>query len=241
MVAADDVVPSSTRDLCPLQPSCRLRRTWRREPAPPLLPLPQMRNAECGCGMRNEQEGSSRTSPTLEDRRSIRIPHSTFHIVITGASTALSARTFPDDLRENRDRRLPVLQGTLLANENAAPDAQLSRHAHAVSTSTGSTAPVEQAEPEEQAIPARSSASAALASVPGSTRRTCGARRLCAALITASGTTRAVGVEAVAQRRQAARRTPPVRARRASRAARAHDPRYVLRPGGSRTADRRRG
>src|SRR5439155_618765 len=79
-----------------------------------------------------------------------------------------------------------------LPNENRSAATPRSRGTPiAVRTCDGSTAPVEQAEPEEQAIPARSRGiRRASLSVPGiDTLVTCGARRPFAALITASGTT----------------------------------------------------
>ena len=88
------------------------------------------------------------------------------------ASTSSAVFCLPN---ENRSAATPSSRGTPMA----------------VSTCDGSTAPVEQAEPEEQAIPARSRCiSSASLSVPGiDTLVTWGARRPCAALITASGTT----------------------------------------------------
>src|SRR5437667_2597162 len=88
------------------------------------------------------------------------------------ASTSCSVFSLPN---ENRSAATPRSRGTPIA----------------VRTCDGSTAPVEQAEPDEQAMPARSRCirSASL-SVPGiDTLVTCGARRPFAALITASGTT----------------------------------------------------
>src|SRR3989449_8691707 len=87
-------------------------------------------------------------------------------------STSSAALSLPN---ENRSAATPSSRGTAIA----------------VSTCDGSTAPVEQAEPEEQALPAGSQCiSVAPHSVPGiDTLVTCGARRPCAALITASGTT----------------------------------------------------
>src|SRR5207245_1798680 len=88
------------------------------------------------------------------------------------ASTSSMVLSFPN---ENRSAATPSSRGTPMA----------------VSTCEGSTAPVEQADPEEQAIPARSRCiSNASLSVPGiDTLETCGARGPRAALITASGTT----------------------------------------------------
>src|SRR5690348_3176489 len=88
------------------------------------------------------------------------------------ASTSSSLLSFPN---EKRSAATPSSRGTPMA----------------VRTCEGSTAPVEHADPDEQAIPARSKCiKRASLSVPGiDTFETCGARGPRAALTTASGTT----------------------------------------------------
>src|SRR5256712_11720442 len=104
-------------------------------------------------------------------------------------STALRARTFWTILGSTATVASTSSSVFSLPNENRSAATPRSRGTPiAVRTCDGSTAPVEQAEPEEQAIPARSRCirSASL-SVPGiDTLVTCGARRPFAALITAS-------------------------------------------------------
>src|SRR2546422_8204188 len=107
-------------------------------------------------------------------------------------STALSARTFWTILGRTATVASTSSRVLSLPNENRSAATPSSRGTPiAVSTCDGSTAPVEHAEPEEQAIPARSRCiSRASLSVPGiDTLVMCGARRPCAAVITASGTT----------------------------------------------------
>src|SRR2546428_2981210 len=104
------------------------------------------------------------------------------------ASTSSEVLSLP---KENRSAAMPSSRGTPIA----------------VSTCEGSIAPVLQADPEEQAIPARSRCmSSASLSVPGmETFETCGARSACQALITASGTI-------ASTRRSSSSRSAPSRA-----------------------------
>src|SRR5256886_14771164 len=190
---ADDVVPLLHEDRCS-HGAVDTPRHGDEDALPHQRPPPQcgMRNAECGI------DGEGPIPETIDgaqrSRDLFRIPHSAFRIPHCDhrCSTALSALTFSTIRGSTAISASTSSVVFSLPNENRSAATPSSRGTPmAVSTCDGSTAPVEHAEPEEQAIPARSRCiSSASLSVPGiDTLVTWGARRPCAPLITASGTT----------------------------------------------------
>src|SRR5437899_2820133 len=197
-----------------------------------LEPPPRVRNVECG--MRSIRGGSS-----CETKRALpfRIPHSTLRIWFIPHSTLRIPHLRHRCKTADRALTFSTIFGRAamtvsmsssvfsLPNENRSAATPRSRGTPiAVRTCDGSTAPVEQAEPDEQAIPARARCirSASL-SVPGiDTLVTCGARRPFAALITASGTT--ASSRRSSSSRRAATRAANVACSRAASSTAAPDP-----------------
>src|SRR5207237_5285247 len=150
------------------------------KPAPSPPHPPQRRNAERGT--RNRARDRRDARPALARELAPAVPRSAFRVPRFDhrCKTAASALTFSTILGSAPTTASTSSAVFCLPNENRRAATPSSRGTPmAVSTCDGSTAPVEHAEPEEQAIPARSRCiSSASLSVPGiDTLVTWGARR----------------------------------------------------------------